>query len=49
VRTAADRFRYVGEYVVAESMTAAADYAEYVKGSSFTLAQVSRVIRMKRR
>lgn len=49
VRTSSDRFRYVGEYVVAESMSAPADYAEYVKDSSFTLAQISRVIRLRRR
>nr|WP_186132790.1 hypothetical protein [Burkholderia gladioli] len=45
---ASDRFRYAGDYVVAASLTVPADYAEYVKNSSFTLAQISRVIKMRR-
>jgi len=49
LRTASDRFRYVGDYVAAASMTAPAEYAEFVKNSGFTLGQVSRVIKMKRR
>jgi hypothetical protein len=49
VRTATDRFRYMGEYVTDESLTAPADYAKYVENSSFTLGQVSRVLKMKRR
>jgi len=49
VRTATDRFRYEGEYVVATSMTSPADYAEFVKNSGFTLGQISRVIRMRKR
>ncbi|WP_186236887.1 hypothetical protein [Burkholderia gladioli] len=48
LRTASDRFRYAGDYVVAASLTVPADYAEYVKNSSFTLAQISRVIKMRR-
>jgi hypothetical protein len=49
VRTTTDRFRYTGDYVVVESLTAPVDYAEYVETSGFTLAQISRVIRLKRR
>ena len=49
VRTTTDRFRYTGDYVVVESLTAPVDYAEYVENSGFTLAQISRVIRLKRR
>jgi hypothetical protein len=49
LRITSDRFRYAGEYVVAASMTTPADYAEFVKNSGFTLGQISRVIKMKRR
>lgn len=49
LRTASDRFQYAGEYAVETSMTSPAEYAEFVKNSGFTLGQISRVIRMKRR
>ena len=49
VRTATDRFRYMGEYVTDESFTAPVDYAKYVENSGFTPGQISRVIKMKRR
>lgn len=49
VRTATDRFRYMGEYVTDESFTAPTDYAKYVQNTGFTLGQISRVIKMKRR
>ncbi|WP_233829052.1 hypothetical protein [Paraburkholderia sp. ZP32-5] len=49
IRTATDRFRYMGDYVTEASMTAPVDYAPYVENSSFTLGQISRVIKMKRR
>lgn len=48
MRTATDRFKYVGDYVVVESLTAPVDYAPYVQNSSFTIGQISRVLRMKR-
>jgi hypothetical protein len=48
VRTATDRFRYMGEYATETSFTAPGDYAKYVQNSSFTLGQISRVIKMKR-
>ncbi|MGH8781455.1 hypothetical protein [Paraburkholderia sp.] len=48
LRTATDRFRYVGDYVVVESLIAPVDYAPYVQNSSFTMGQISRVLRMKR-
>ena len=48
VRTATDRFRYVGEYVTDESFTALGDYAKYVENTGFTLGQISRVIKLKR-
>ncbi|EIF32858.1 hypothetical protein BCh11DRAFT_00599 [Burkholderia sp. Ch1-1] len=49
VRTATDRFRYMGEYVTDKSLTAPGDYAQYVQNTGFTLGQISRVIKMKRR
>lgn len=49
IRTATDRFRYVGEYVTDESLTAPGHYAKYVENTGFTLGQISRVIKMKRR
>jgi hypothetical protein len=49
IRTATDRFRYVGEYVTDKSYTAPIDYARYVQNTGFTLGQISRVIKMKRR
>ncbi|MFM0340405.1 hypothetical protein [Paraburkholderia fungorum] len=49
IRTATDRFRYVGEYVTDESLTAPVDYAKYVEDTGFTPGQISRVIKMKRR
>jgi hypothetical protein len=49
IRTATDRFRYMGNYVTEASLTAPVDYAQYVENSSFTLGQISRVIKMKRR
>ena len=49
VRTASDRFRYMGDYVTEESLTAPLDYEKYVKNSGFTLGQISRVLKMKRR
>jgi hypothetical protein len=49
VRTATDRFRYMGEYITEESFTAPGDYAKYVQNTGFTLGQISRVIKMKRR
>ncbi|HEX3639414.1 MAG TPA: hypothetical protein VHV99_28825 [Paraburkholderia sp.] len=49
VRTATDRFRYMGEYITDESLTAPVDYAKYVENTGFTLGQISRVIEMKRR
>jgi hypothetical protein len=49
MRTSSDRFRYAGDYVVVQSMTAPTDYADYVANSGFTLAQISRVIKLKRR
>jgi hypothetical protein len=48
MRTTSDRFRYVGQYVVAQSLTSPADFAQYVANSSRTLGQVSRVLKMKR-
>ncbi|CAM2157413.1 conserved protein of unknown function [Pararobbsia alpina] len=48
VKMEVDAFRYVGLYVVSESLTAPMDYAPYVRNSSFTTNQVSRVLKMKR-
>lgn len=49
VRTSTDRFRFMGDYVTEESLTAPLDYAKYVENSGFTLGQISRVLKMKRR
>lgn len=43
-----DAFRFVGLYAVSESLIAPVDYVEYVRKSSFTTNQVSRVLKMKR-
>jgi hypothetical protein len=48
VKREADAFRYVGLYAVAESLTTPLDCAPYAQNSSFTAAQVSRVIKLKR-
>ena len=48
IKMEADLFRYVGQFAVTDSMTSPADYAPYVRNSSFTTGQVSRVIKMKR-
>jgi hypothetical protein len=39
----------MGEYVTDESLTAPLDYEKYIKNSGFTLGQISRVLKMKRR
>jgi hypothetical protein len=39
----------MGEYVTDESFTAPADYEKYVQNTGFKLAQISRVIKLKRR
>jgi hypothetical protein len=39
----------VGEHVTDESLTAPVDYAKYLENSGFTLGQISRVLKMKRR
>ncbi|PCE28680.1 hypothetical protein BWP39_00385 [Paraburkholderia acidicola] len=44
-----DLFRYVGQFAVGESLTAPLDCAPYAHKSSFTAAQISRVLKMKRR
>jgi len=45
---ATDRFRYVGHYAAAESLTAPLDCAPFARNTSFTPGQISRVIKLKR-
>ncbi|QNM94720.1 DUF6697 family protein [Chitinimonas koreensis] len=49
IRREIDRWRYVGHYAPADSLTAPADCQPYVKGSGFTTGQISRVIKLVRR
>jgi hypothetical protein len=48
MKVESDLFRYVGEFAVSESLTAPLDCAQYIRNSSFTPGQVSRVIKMRR-
>lgn len=48
IKMATDSFRFVGIYAVSESLTVPLDYAAYVRNSSFTPGQISRVLKMKR-
>lgn len=48
IKMATDAYRFVGQYVVSESLTAPLDCAPYVRNSGFTAAQVSRVLKLKR-
>ncbi|RQS31043.1 hypothetical protein DIE03_14560 [Burkholderia sp. Bp8992] len=48
IRMATDAYRFVGRYVVSESLTAPLDCAPYVRNSGFTAAQISRVLKLKR-
>ncbi|WP_322082259.1 DUF6697 family protein [Burkholderia sp. BCC1972] len=48
IRMATDSYRFVGRYVVSESLTAPLDCAPYVRNSGFTAAQISRVLKLKR-
>ncbi|MGU7770712.1 hypothetical protein ACV229_11090 [Burkholderia sp. MR1-5-21] len=48
IKIETDAFRFVGLFVVSESLTVPVDYAPYVRNSGFTTGQVSRVLKMKR-
>jgi hypothetical protein len=48
IKRETDRFRYVGDFSVAESLTAPLDCAPYARNSSFTASQISRVIKLRR-
>ncbi|MDN7849140.1 DUF6697 family protein [Burkholderia seminalis] len=48
IRTATDAYRFVGRYVVSESLTAPLDCAPYMRNSGFTAAQISRVLKLER-
>lgn len=48
IKLETDLFRYVGQFSVSESLTAPLDCAPYAHRSSFTVGQVTRVIRMNR-
>jgi hypothetical protein len=43
-----DHLRYMGDFAVAESLTAPLDCEPYVRNTSFTATQISRVIKLKR-
>jgi len=43
-----DRFRYLGQFTVVESLTTPLECAQYAGNSSFTANQISRVIKLKR-
>ncbi|EDT06108.1 conserved hypothetical protein [Burkholderia ambifaria IOP40-10] len=45
---ATDAYRFVGQYVVSESLTAPLDCAPYARNSNFTSGQISRVLELKR-
>jgi len=48
IRSATDKYRYAGDFTAAGSLTTPPDCAPYVVNSSFTLGQVSRVVKLKR-
>ncbi|WP_169806113.1 hypothetical protein [Roseateles chitosanitabidus] len=48
MRQDSDRWRYVGRYTVADSLTVPNECAPYIAGSGLTISQVSRVIRLRR-
>lgn len=48
IKMATDSFRFVGQYAVSESLTIPLDYDTFVRNSSLTSGQVSRVLKMKR-
>jgi hypothetical protein len=48
IKLETDSFRYVGQFAVSESLIAPLDCAPYVRNSSFTPGQVSRVIKLRR-
>jgi hypothetical protein len=48
IRSETDRFRYVGQYAPDQSLTAPLETAPYARNTSFTVGQLSRVIKMKR-
>ena len=43
-----DRWRYVGQFAVAASLTTPPDCAPHIAGSGFTIGQISRVIKLRR-
>ncbi|KVN85461.1 hypothetical protein [Burkholderia ubonensis] len=48
IKVETDAFRFVGLFVVSESLTVPLDYQQHVRNSGFTTGQVSRVLKMKR-
>jgi len=48
IKMETDAFRFVGLFAAGESLTAPLDCAPYVRNSSFTSGQVSRILKMKR-
>ncbi|KVU97538.1 hypothetical protein WK75_00300 [Burkholderia ubonensis] len=48
IKVETDAFRFVGLFVVSESLTIPLDYQQLVRNSGFTTGQVSRVLKMKR-
>lgn len=48
IRRDSDRWRFMGQFKVAEAMTSPPDCAPFLAGSGYTLTQISRVIKLKR-
>ncbi|MET0519115.1 MAG: DUF6697 family protein [Burkholderiaceae bacterium] len=48
IRQDANRWRFMGSFAPSESLSAPPDCAPYVAGSGFKVAQISRVIKLRR-
>jgi hypothetical protein len=48
VRHDSQRWRFMGEFKVSETLTSPPECAPFIAGSGYTLTQISRVIKLKR-
>ena len=48
IRRDSQRWRFMGEFKVAEALTSPPDCEPFIAGSGYTLTQISRVIKLKR-
>ena len=48
IRQDSQRWRFKGQFKVAETLTSPLDCQPYIAGSGYTVTQVSRVIKLKR-